>query len=62
MAGGQPGGGSAEDKTKAFFASIHSEQIKTLHWSLRYGGFSPTKPYDEETQVFPTASTIDRPC
>eukprot|EP00667_Euglena_gracilis_P009198 EG_transcript_9330 len=36
------------DKTEAFWDSIDSENVKTLFWSLKYGGFSATKPYDED--------------
>lgn len=35
-------------KAEACFEAIKTENIKTLHWSLRYGGCSATKPYDEE--------------
>jgi len=40
-------------KTDAFFESIRTENIKTLTWSLRGGGFTPTKPFDNETQLPP---------
>jgi len=36
------------DKTDAFWESIETENVKTLFWSLKYGGFTATRPYDDE--------------
>jgi len=40
-------------KADAFFESIRIENVKTLHWSLRHGGYSAIKPYEPETQQPP---------
>jgi hypothetical protein len=42
------GGGGGGDKTEAFWESIETENVKTLHWSLKYGGFSAKLPYDDD--------------
>ncbi|KNC87050.1 hypothetical protein SARC_00796 [Sphaeroforma arctica JP610] len=45
---GGHGGGGGGDKKSAFFDSIRTENVKTLSWSLRYGGFEPTRPYNDD--------------
>eukprot|EP01134_Creolimax_fragrantissima_P001235 CFRG1235T1 len=46
--GGSRSGGGGGDKKSAFFTSIRTENINTLSWSLRYGGFEPTRPYNDD--------------
>jgi len=46
-------------KVDAFFDSIRTDNTKTLHWSLRYGGFSPIKPFEEDTQLPPIHLAVE---
>ena len=56
--GGGKGVSGGLSKHDAFFESIRTENLKTLHWSLRAGGFSPTKPFEEESQL-PPVNALD---
>eukprot|EP00996_Jenningsia_fusiforme_P000256 NODE_1209_length_1640_cov_31.250786_g1074_i0.p1 GENE.NODE_1209_length_1640_cov_31.250786_g1074_i0~~NODE_1209_length_1640_cov_31.250786_g1074_i0.p1 ORF type:complete len:444 (-),score=99.88 NODE_1209_length_1640_cov_31.250786_g1074_i0:241-1572(-) len=39
---------SKGNKREAFFRSIEREDVKTISWSLRYGGFGVTRPYNDD--------------